>query len=459
MTININQSINSSSDEFKAIAPDLQGNILASHGRDHALHIFLRFKDSDKARKLIRQELAKKLTSANQQKIDSDAAKGNPRKRFRHFRSFSLSNSGYNFLNVDAKEIPKDESFRQGQKARANSLGDPNISSWQSEFQEEWHGILVIANSSLKKLKSQLKSIKKFLTSDVIEAFHVEEGVGMKNSAGAHIEHFGYVDGISQPFLLTDRIDSGKISINNWDPRANLDTALVEDPGGKTDNSFGSYLVFRKLEQNVKAFKVAEEELAKSLGISVDSAGAQMVGRFRNGAPLIPVSPPQPNSTSKMNDFDYSSDTKLASKCPFHAHIRKTNPRGSGGAETLDREKTHLFVRRGITYGKDFSKTGVDPEKDVGLLFMAYNSKLSRQFEFMQSSWANNSGFPIRKPNGRHGIDAIIGQGSTTSGQNHFKEWGADSTMERTKPSIGGFVTMKGGEYFFTPSISFLKSL
>ena len=255
----------------------------------------------------------------------------------------------------------------------------------------------------------------------------------------------------SQPLLINDDLTSGKISRNNWDPEADLDLAIVRDPGGEDDNSFGSYLVFRKLHQDVPGWDNAVVTQAANLGIDPNYFGAQLVGRFKSGNPLIPVTPPQPGPLKSQNDFNYNDDTTVGSKCPFHAHIRKTNPRGTGGFESPDDEKKHLFVRRGITYGEPNSP-------DVGLLFMCYNSNISRQFEFMQLRWANGTGFPGNKPNAPHGKDPVIGQGDDVTNQNYATRWGDDSSMT-SRTNFGQFVTMKGGEYFFTPSISFLKSL
>lgn len=459
MATSLNQSISIDSIEFEAIAKKIQGNILRAHGRDHAFHLFLRFKNRDKALALIKKQIVPKITTAFIQKENSIAFKTNPRKRFKRFLNFSLSKSGYEFLGIESNKIPDDQVFQDGMKNRIQKLKDPILANWQSDFQDDWHAIIIVANSSLKILNRLANNLKKKLKSDSIESIHLEIGSGIRNSKGDHIEHFGYVDGISQPHLLDDKVKNGTTSINNWDPRANMDTALVIDKAGSGKDAFGSYLVFRKLEQNVKAFHVAEQNLADQLGVSKDIAGAQMVGRFRNGNPLIPVSPPTSDSSGKMNDFNYSTDTANASKCPFHAHIRKTNPRGSGGAESPQAEKKHLFPRRGITYGIDFTASDKHPEKDVGLLFMAYNSDIDNQFEFMQRNWANLPSFPFNKPNGSHGIDPIIGQGNDNKGQNHYETWGKDSSVKRVSPSIGGFVTMKGGEYFFTPSMSFLKSL
>ena len=106
---------------------------------------------------------------------------------------------------------------------------------------------------------------------------------------------------------------------------------------------------------------------------------------------------------SPRNDFDYTGDA-AASRCPFHAHIRKTNPRGSGGFEPEPAERLHIMARRGIPYedvprplhpdgllkaeslAEFLAKVAPDlPAGGLGLLFMAYNAKIDDQFAFTQS--------------------------------------------------------------------------
>jgi Dyp-type peroxidase family len=447
-TIDLNQSINSKSEEFKSLSRDLQGNILSPHARDNSAQIFIEFNDQESARKFIRKYLVDRITTSAKQKADSEAFKIGKSNGLRTFINFSLSMNGYKFLNIEEHKIPMDSSFRNGMKSKQRVLKDPVINLWEDEYQKEWHAIMIVSNKSHKILRNRVSTIKKELNA-AAKSIYVEMGKGIRNNEGNHIEHFGYVDGISQPHMLTDKIDDGKVSVENWNPAGRLSLALVKDPGGAGPNSFGSYLVFRKLDQNVKAFRLAEKKLAEKMQISVDYAGAQMVGRYRNGTPLIPISPPQPTSAGKMNDFDFSSDRTTGSKCPFGSHIRKTNQRGSGKPDGVQ------FPRRGITYGGNLS---TDAESGVGLLFMAYNSNIGGQFEFMQSAWVNNAHFP-GGTNGPNGIDSIIGQGNDTVGQAYFKKWGDNRSVFRENPSLGGFVTMKGGEYFFTPSKSFLKNI
>ena len=85
----------------------------------------------------------------------------------------------------------------------------------------------------------------------------VERGNALRTDEGEGIEHFGYVDGRSQPiFFSTDLPEEG--NIDRWDPSEPLRLVLVPDKSVPDENSFGSYFVFRKLEQDVLRFTVRE---------------------------------------------------------------------------------------------------------------------------------------------------------------------------------------------------------
>ena len=185
--------------------------------------------------------------------------------------------------------------------------------------------------------------------------------------------------------------------------------------------------------------------------MNADWLGAAAVGRFKDGTLIINHGSPQGN-VSIPNDFNFGNGTGKE-KCPFHAHIRKTNPRGDTTAfVSLEEERSHRIARRGITYGTREPDFSDEPEGDVGLLFMCYQQSIAHQFEFMQNSWADNERFlPPQQP----GVDPVIGQGGSQD-QNWPISHGSSTTASF---NFGEFVTLKGGEYFFTPSISSLQKI
>jgi len=198
---------------------------------------------------------------------------------------------------------------------------------------------------------------------------------------------------------MTEDIDAemdGTDEATNWNPAFPLSQAIVPDTAAPDPNvHFGSYFVFRKLEQNVRKFKEQEAAFASRLTIDdKERAGAMLVGRLEDGTPVT-LQFDEGSHSPVPNNFNYESD-KHGSKCPFLGHIRKTNPRGSGGfGQTQAQERQHLMARRGQTYGirtdnPNDGQMANKPEGGVGLLFMAFNSNLADQFEFTQITWANN---------------------------------------------------------------------
>jgi Dyp-type peroxidase family len=454
---------------FGKMLSDLQGNILKHHGRTHAYHIFVNFRKSKK--KEIRNWISKfagsKIISASKQIKDSIAFKQakESEKPFDSgvFYNFSLTAKGYAKLEVNFDKIPKGDAFRKGMKSRKILADKP--SDWESGLDKNIDALIILADVDISRLVKEKDSIIS-QWSALGNVVSIQKGKVLRNKHGIGIEHFGYADGISQPNYL----DVGsQPNANEWDDNhAILKNLLVVDEGGKFgEESCGSYFVFRKLEQNVKAFKDKEENISKKFnggkgvkdanGVPNDElAGSMIVGRFEDGSEVVNHSNEIPvlSDAQLNNDFDYRSDS-TGLKCPFHSHIRVTNPRADVGQ---DFAKSVRITRRGIPYndiGRDeFDLDNDMPTGGVGLLFMCYNSEIERQFEFIQSHWANAGVIGNHKV----GQDAIIGQGKNQIPKFLSRQWGKSNGKKRIK-DFQGFVTNKGGEYFFTPSISFLKSL
>ena len=271
------------------------------------------------------------------------------------------------------------------------------------------------------------------------------------------------------------------------------------DETGPTWGKNGSYLVFRRLAQDVGGFQAMIDRLAKNKDLGTDDpavVGAKLVGRYKSGAPLeltedekallakLPAGfdptkgdPSQAVAdalgvTAKTkakdgnlaedrrlnNHFEYSGDDGAI--VPRAAHIRKAYPRDEKrdfGDE--NDSQTHRIMRRGIPFGTSFrpglgaaghgGKPGVEEPGDRGLLFLCYQSSLKRQFEFIQQKWVPNANFP--KPG--DGEDPIIAQ--TPNGP--FALQNAAGVNQKSV-QITHFVTMTGGEYFFQPSLCALTT-
>ncbi|UOQ73548.1 Dyp-type peroxidase domain-containing protein [Hymenobacter cellulosilyticus] len=113
-------------------------------------------------------------------------------------------------------------------------------------------------------------------------------------------------------------------------------------------------------------------------------------------------------------------------------------------------ELRHRITRRGIPYG---SRKGAQQGEDAGLLFMCYQRNIGQQFEFLQKSWANNERFLFDK--GLVGLDPIIGQGKRAE-LTFPTAWNRST---KATAHFAQFVTMRGGEYFYAPSLSGLAAL
>jgi Dyp-type peroxidase family len=467
--------------DFAAIAGSLQGNILKSHGRGHTSHIFFRFNTGKEAaaRRFLKKYARTKLTTASQQQQVADARKAalanGQTVRETFFYGLLLSADGYRFLGLTP---PDDPNFENGMKASNANLIDAPINTWDIGYQSVIHGMILVARGGDNRLQLDAET-KRLITSLRLGGLAtincVEKGNGIKNTNGDDIEHFGYVDGISQPKFFTDEIDSlnaNGVGTNDWNPAMPSDLVLVPENPAAADNLFGSYFVFRKLEQNVRAFKMAEQRLGTTLfgrnatPAQKELAGAMVVGRFENGMPVTlaqqdddpVVLAAHGSHVGHINNFDYSADTDGA-KCPFHSHIRKTNPRHESPFEGSAAERHHTMARRGIIYGDRFihpNEVEIDemPTKDVGLLFMSFQSNIANQFEFIQSTWANNPDFKEENV----GKDGVIGQGAFANGLHKYARNYNNLPLTPTR-GFGGFVTLKGGEYFFAPTMDFLTGL
>jgi Dyp-type peroxidase family len=442
----------------------VQGGIVKGHGRDFTAHVLLRLgPDAAAVRRWFADLAAERVTSAAAARRATRSWRGSDGPG-EPFAMLLLTASGYRGLGVPEELLPvpggpfagpRDaEYFRFGlkeQAGRPRTFADPPVERWEPAYRERIDAMVLLADDDEQRLCDALDAVLAS-AAGVVDVLVTERGRVLREKfprGELVIEHFGFQDGVSQPLVVRQDADREVRERGNahWDPAAALSLALVREPGG---GGYGSFMVFRKLEQDVAAFHRALGDLATATGLPLDAVGAMAVGRFADGTPAVPTTTPDPGADP--NDFHYDQDP-AGSRCPFHAHIRKTNPRGDVprviGAPA-EFERSRRVLRRGITYGDrpDLVEGGVPdrPATGVGLLFVCFQANLD-QFAIQQEG-ADSADFVSAGV----GLDAVIGQGAAPPPQT----WPSDGAVAFT---MANFVRMLGGEYFFAPSTTFLHGL
>jgi Dyp-type peroxidase family len=419
----------------------LQGNILKGHGRDFGCLIVVSILTDTGAGRLRSVLRDLPVTSAKSQWDEARAfrQRGVNGPTFVH-----VAVSARGWARLGLKKVPTDVAYRGG-LARASRLGDPPKSEWESAYQS-LDVVLLLADGDLASLTSFRNQLLARLQARSDLSLHIESAYVMRDSYGQPVEHFGFADGLSQPIFLTPDLERYRRSIGEqparYDPTGDpFLLVLAEDT--VTAGTYGSYLVFRKLEQDVARYRRLVLGLSRRGAVDAEFAAALTMGRFRDGTPLAERGhAAQHVHPEANNDFDYEAD-QSGVRCPLHAHVRKSNPR-TGDAMVPFRR----IARRGMAYGLPGGDGG-----RAGLFFLCYQQDISRQFEFIQSEWANRA-----YEGGRLvGTDPVSARASVAVvGQQWPKVWSQGPAFAF---DFGGCVQMRGGEYLFAPSIPTIRSL
>jgi len=413
-------------------------------------HVFLRVDDAQAGRELLRR-LAPYVDSA---------------------AGWSTATSawlavGITYAGLEALRLPQDslqsfpEEFRVGMAARARQLRDDGVNdpkNWEKEFgkgqihigvsafsdsEEKWRHVMTIAREQYEGFSG----VSVLFTQD----FGAQPGD--RNS-------LGYKDGIDQPAIE----GSGAEPIPAQGRPIKAGEFILGYPGevgvpppmpqpdilGRN----GTYVGLRKYQSRVGAFN----RFLRANGSNEQEwelVAAKLVGRWRSGAPLT-LAPDVDNPAlgadpQRNNDFDYANDPH-GREVPFGAHIRRMNPRDTRLTRLTD-VNIHRLIRRGTTFGLAYDPNALSEQDDEvprGSYFLFMSAKAMTTIEFLQQEWVNDGDFI--GANGER--DPIIGR----------QEEGATFTIpkEPVRRRIRGIETfniLRGGEYFFMPSISGLNWL
>jgi Dyp-type peroxidase family len=374
---------------------------------------------------------------------------------------------GITYSGLEALGLPEDslksfpEAFREGMAGRARQLGDEGLNdpkNWDMPFgkgqihigvsafsnsEEERHRVLAIAREQYENFSG--------VSVLVMQDFGAQPGD--RNS-------LGYKDGIDQPGLEGSGVDplpgqgrpikAGEF-ILGYPGEAGVPLPMPQpDILGRN----GTYVGLRKYQSRVGAFN----RFLRANGSTEEEQellAAKLVGRWRSGAPLT-LAPNVDNpvlgaNPLRNNDFDYANDPR-GRQVPLGCHIRRMNPRDTKLTRLTD-VNIHRLIRRGTTYGPPYDPnvlSEADDEVPRGSYFLFISAKAMSTIEFLQQEWVNDGNFMEL---GRE-RDPIIG----------LQDEGANFTIpgEPARRRIHGIETfnvLRGGEYFFMPSITGLKWL
>ncbi len=515
---------------------DIQGNILKAYGRygyPKGRYFCLRVTDAEEGRRFIRRLLPDITTSAPWSPHGDELRRKPP----------ATTNVALSYHGIRELGVPRDslqsfpDEFAMGMQARRDLLGDDGPSAparWDPVWRDsEVHILVWISGASTEAIEAKYDKIAgplhgsrpsgvELLRGHVgsggrDDIFYQDASVIYADGEPTAREHFGYTDGISNPFFAgmgsheSNVIGGGKVtglspqSASGWVPLETGEFLLgyrdeaLEYPEAPTPSLLarnGTFMVYRKLHQNVGSFDGYLERVGASFPGGKEALAAKFAGRWRNGAPIssfpsqaeaekfaaewqeaktaiVKATDPVKRAAAKarfadlnlrFTAFDYRQDSE-GGRCPVGAHIRRANPRSAleqghdGAFETPGAlSNRRRVLRRGLPYG-DSSRRADDG--DHGIIFMAMNASIRRQFEFVQQQWMNygndfglaNDKDPLT---GNHGSNA---GGEAPEGRMVIQTASDDPRPPFFCAGIPRFVETRGGEYFFMPSLTALRMI
>lgn len=485
---------------------DIQGHILPGYGSTDALLLGVRADDGTALRQLLSalapqvvtaraalgQRASRKLARVNSQALLDDGVQVN----------LALSRTGLDLLGYRERGI--DSAFDAGMTGL--STGDPKLSTLADGSPEPAHPsnwviggpnhpldalVLILARRDIRERAARIAEPLAALPG--IRVVYREFGEDLEGSR----EHFGFQDGISLPGMYGEyEDDGGRLPITTrygvpprnglefgkpgqplvWPGRFLVGPPDVEDgPTSQAGTIWenGSFLVFRRLVQDVARFYADTEALAATLAGSVPGLDgpklrSAVVGRSPDGQSLMRSGP---EDNLSLNHFFYATDTPALNlpgqapilgaprdvgggTCPFWAHVRKVNPRD--GLNDLQTEAHNLqMLRRGVPFGPAYdhaNPAAAVNQVERGLLFLAYQRQIAEQFEKLNSHWMNQFDVPA---GGGH--DLLVGL-AVSGGRlvPRRAEWPLTGVPFATPNT---WVRPTGGAYLFAPSLNAIRRL
>ena len=368
------------------------------------------------------------------------------------------------YAGLEALGLPQDslqsfpEAFRVGMAARAAQLGDAGLNApenWDFPFGTGQVHIGVSAFSNTPEKWRRTVAVAR------------EQAIGFSGVTIIHTQDFGAQPGSLNPLGFRDLIGQPAIAGSPVEPLPGQEEPIkagefilgypgeggipLEMPEPDILGRNGTYVGLRKYQTRVGAFNRFLQATSETPE-ERELLAAKMFGRWRSGAPLtLSLERDDPGlgaDPNRNNDFNYSGDPR-GLQAPIGCHMRRLNPRDTKLAILTD-VRIHRIIRRSTTYGAPYDPGAMSADDDEvprGLYFIFLSAKAPATLEFLQSEWVNNGNFTGLNDE----RDPIVG----------LQEEEAVFTIpevpvRRRIHGIETFNVLRGGEYFFMPSLSAL---
>ena len=497
----------------------IQGNAYPGFKKPHQAFMFVQFVNQSDPRGWIRAVRPSISSASAVMRINDDfkARKADPRRLPPPAEETNVVNIAFTFAGLRRLDTPElarfPADFSRDARARARIASDDenDIANWRVGAEDsKADALLILGSDEARDLDILVEDHANRALDHGLNVLITLRGEALGDSR----EHFGFKDSVSQPVpVLEEPPDGDEVNVRAGEfflglPR-NLRHYLQDEDGhrrgeDRPDPDFpawaseGSYLVFRQMEQLVDLFNAETEKAARQLferGVSelnperqgIDLFRAKCIGRWPDGTAVndrpTPTAPEPPANAPRGPSARAYEEDKFGLTTPRFAHIRKAHPRDLIEAlrndlptddpevvnPIVDEASNHRLIRRGITYTaerRDADEQLAAPE--LGLIFLAYQASIEEQFEFVMRRWVNRDVFPtlngvIVNAAGSPGQDALVGASQTNPRENREPLYpvGASSTgvLREERISLERFVVMRGGDYFFSPSLRGLDSL
>lgn len=415
------------------IAPT-QANVLRSLHARHARYVFVEFDGASEGRRMIRDVLGL-VGTYEEQNAGTLPNQANLNIAL-SLRGLGVLRPGEYVSDEDrrlrertgdpAANVPfPSDGFNASMRARLPFLGEDDA-TWSAEWRMPVDALFWISGPTDSACAALRADVTAALGSNIVR--FSRQAAALPTG----LDHFGFKDGVSQPRIKDvhpetdpdDRLKLGEFVLDLEDESGEIRHVHPEDV-----LRHATFVAVREL----KMYPDRLHALANQLSLPIEADAV----KYTMGREPTAAATPLALSAPALNEAFRFGDDPEGMGCPVGAHIRRANPRdGLGFGGNLSNR--HRIIRRGLPYGSP-------GDVDVGLMFLALQSRLEDGFEFIQAHWLNSGGTLLVGPD----ADVIAGVRARDVTSTTFVRQGTPPYVVKVADPL---TDVKGGEYFVLPT-------